>query len=73
MSDQKLKNCTAIDSVEFVEDGILIDISEPTTTPNLYRSNRVYIKDDIMLKILSRYIDNGHENNTTNGIEDASY
>ena len=72
MSDQKLKNCTAIDSVEFVEDGILIDISEPTTTPNLYRSNRVYIKDDIMLKILSRYIDNGPEENS-NGIEDAIY
>ncbi len=73
MSDQRFKNCTTIDSVEFVEDGILVDISEPTIKPNIYRSNRVYIKDDIMLKILSRYIDNGSEDNTTNGIEDASY
>ena len=72
MSDQKLKNCTAIDSVEFVEDGILLDVSILTISPNIYKSTTVYIKDDIILKILSRYIDNGPEENS-NGIEDASY
>ena len=71
MSNQN-KNCTTIDSVEFVEDGILLDVSILTISPNIYKSTKVYIKDDIMLKILSRYIDNGPEENT-NGIEDASY
>lgn len=71
MSNQN-KNCTTIDSVEFVEDGILLDVSILTISPNIYKSTTVYIKDDIMLKILSRYIDNGPEENS-NGIEDASY
>ena len=71
MSNQN-KNCTTIDSVEFVEDGILLDVSILTISPNIYKSTTVYIKDDIMLKILSRYIDNGPEENG-NGIEDASY
>lgn len=71
MSNQN-KNCTTIDSVEFVEDGILLDVSILTISPNIYKSTKVYIKDDIMLKILSRYIDNGPEENS-NGIEDASY
>ena len=52
------KNYTTIDSVEFVEDGILLAISTPTVTPNISNSKIVYIKDDTMLKILSRYIDN---------------
>ena len=71
MSNQS-KNCTTIDSVEFVEDGILLDVSILTISPNIYKSTTVYIKDDIILKILSRYIDNGPEENS-NGIEDASY
>ena len=71
MSNQN-KNCTTIDSVEFVEDGILLDVSILTISPNIYKSTKVYIKDDIMLKILSRYIDNGPEENS-NGIEDAIY
>ena len=71
MSNQS-KNYTTIDSVEFVEDGILLDVNTPTISPNIYKSTKVYIKDDIMLKILSRYIDNGPEENS-NGIEDASY
>ena len=71
MSNQN-KNCTTIDSVEFVEDGILLDVSTPTISPNISNSKIVYIKDDTMLKILSRYIDNGPEENS-NGIEDASY
>lgn len=71
MSNQS-KNCTTINSVEFVEDGILLDVRILTISPNIYKSTTVYIKDDIMLKILSRYIDNGHEENS-NGIEDASY
>ena len=66
------KNYTTINSVEFVEDGILLDVSIPTITPNISNSKTVYIKDDIMLKILSRYIDNGPEENS-NGIEDAIY
>ena len=66
------KNYTTINSVEFVEDGILLDVSIPTITPNVSNNKTVYIKDDIMLKILSRYIDNGPEENS-NGIEDASY
>ena len=71
MSNQS-KNYTTIDRVEFVEDGILLDVSTPTISPNISNSKIVYIKDDTMLKILSRYIDNGHEENS-NGIEDASY
>ena len=71
MSNQS-KNYTTIDSVEFVEDGILLDVNTPTITPNVSNNKIVYIKDDIMLKILSRYIDNGPEENS-NGIEDASY
>ena len=71
MSNQN-KNCTTIDSVEFVEDGILLDVSILAISPNIYKSTTVYIKDDIILKILSRYIDNGPEENS-NGIEDASY
>ena len=71
MSNQS-KNYTTIDRVEFVEDGILLDVNIPTISPNISNNKTVYIKDDIMLKILSRYIDNGHEENT-NGIEDASY
>lgn len=66
------KNYTTIDSVKFVEDGILLNVSTPTITPNVSNNKIVYIKDDIMLKILSRYIDNGPEENS-NGIEDASY
>ena len=66
------KNYTTIDSVEFVEDGILLDVSIPTITPDISNNKTVYIKDDIMLKILSRYIDNGPEENS-NGIEDAIY
>ena len=71
MSDQS-KYYTTINSVEFVEDGILLNVSTPTISPNISNSKIVYIKDDTMLKILSRYIDNGPEENT-NGIEDASY
>ena len=71
MSNQN-KNCTTIDSVEFVEDGILLDVSILTISPNIYKNTTIYIKDDIMLKILSRYIDNGPEENS-NGIEDAIY
>ena len=71
MSNQS-KNYTTIDSVEFVEDGILLDVNTPTITPNVSNNKIVYIKDDIMLKILSIYIDNGPEENS-NGIEDASY
>ena len=71
MSNQS-KNYTNINSVEFVEDGILLDVSTPTISPNVCNSKIVYIKDDIMLKILSRYIDNEPEENS-NGIEDASY
>ena len=71
MSDQS-KYYTTINSVEFVENGILINVSTPTISPNIYKNTTIYIKDDIMLKILSRYIDNGHEENS-NGIEDASY
>ena len=71
MSNQS-KNYTTIDSVKFVEDGILLDVNTPTITPNVSNNKIVYIKDDIMLKILSRYIDNGPEENS-NGIEDASY
>ena len=52
------KNYTTIDSVEFVEDGILLAVSTPTVSPNISNSKIVYIKDDTMLKILSRYIDN---------------
>ena len=66
------KNYTTIDRVEFVEDGILLDVNTPTISPNVSSNKTVYIKDDIMLKILSRYIDNGPEENS-NGIEDASY
>lgn len=66
------KNYTTIDSVKFVEDGILLYVNTPTITPNVSNNKIVYIKDDIMLKILSRYIDNGPEENS-NGIEDASY
>ena len=71
MSNQS-KNYTTIDRVEFVEDGILLDVNIPTISPDIYNNKTVYIKDDIMLKILSRYIDNGPEENS-NGIEDASY
>ena len=71
MSNQS-KNYTTIDRVEFVEDGILLGVSTPTITPDVCNNKTVYIKDDIMLKILSRYIDNGPEENS-NGIEDASY
>lgn len=71
MSD-KSKYYTTINRVEFVEDGILLNVSTPTISPNVSNNKIVYIKDDIMLKILSRYIDNGPEENT-NGIEDASY
>ena len=71
MSNQS-KNYTTIDRVEFVEDGILLNVSTPTISPNVSNNKIVYIKDDIMLKILSRYIDNGPEENS-NGIEDASY
>ena len=71
MSEQS-KNYTTINSIEFVEDGILLNVSTPTITPNVCNNKTVYIKDDIMLKILSRYIDNGPEENS-NGIEDASY
>lgn len=71
MSDQS-KYYTTINSVEFVEDGILLNVNTPTISPNISNSKIVYIKDDTMLKILSRYIDNGPEENT-NGIEDASY
>ena len=71
MSDQS-KYYTTIDSVEFVEDGILLHVNTPTITPNVSNSKIVYIKDDLMLKILSRYIDNEPEENS-NGIEDASY
>ena len=71
MSNQS-KNYTTIDRVEFVEDGILLDVSTPTVSSNISNSKIVYIKDDTMLKILSRYIDNGPEENN-NGIEDASY
>ena len=71
MSDQS-KYYTTINRVEFVEDGILLNVSTPTISPNVCNSKIVYIKDDIMLKILSRYIDNGPEENS-NGIEDASY
>ena len=66
------KYYTTINRVEFVEDGILLNVSTPTISPNVSNNKIVYIKDDIMLKILSRYIDNGPEENT-NGIEDASY
>ena len=66
------KNYTTIDRVEFVEDGILLSVSTPTITPDVCNNKTVYIKDDIMLKILSRYIDNGPEENS-NGIEDAIY
>ena len=71
MSGQS-KYYATINSVEFVEDGILLNISTPTVSPNISNSKIVYIKDEIMLKILSRYIDNGPEENS-NGIEDASY
>ena len=71
MSNQS-KNYTTIDRVEFVEDGILLDVNTPTISPNISNNKTVYIKDDIMLKILSRYIDNGPEENS-NGIEDGSY
>ena len=71
MSNQS-KNYTTIDRVEFVEDGILLDVNILTISPNIYKNTTIYIKDDIMLKILSRYIDNGPEENS-NGIEDASY
>ena len=71
MSDQS-KYYTTINTVEFVEDGILLNVSTPTISPNVSNNKIVYIKDDIMLKILSRYIDNGPEENS-NGIEDASY
>ena len=71
MSNQS-KNCTTINSVEFVEDGILLDVNTPTISPNISNNKTVYIKDDIMLKILCRYIDNGPDENS-NGIEDASY
>ena len=66
------KNYTTINSVEFVEDGILLAVSTPTVAPNISNSKIVYIQYDTMLKILSRYIDNGPEENS-NGIEDASY
>ena len=66
------KNYTTINSVEFVDDGILLAVSTPTVSPNISNSKIVYIKDDTMLKILSRYIDNGPEDNS-NGIEDANY
>ena len=71
MSDQS-KYYTTINRVEFVEDGILLNVSTPTISPNVSNNKIVYIKDDIMLKILSRYIDNGPEENS-NGIEDAIY
>ena len=71
MSDQS-KYYTTINRVEFVEDGILLNVSTPTISPNVSNNKIVYIKDDLMLKILSRYIDNKPEENT-NGIEDASY
>lgn len=71
MSDQS-KYYTTINRVEFVEDGILLNVSTPTISPNVSNNKIVYIKDDIILKILSRYIDNGPEENS-NGIEDASY
>ena len=71
MSNQN-KNYTTIYSVEFVEDGILLNVSSPTNSLNVCNSKTVYIKDDLMLKILSRYIDNEPEENS-NGIEDASY
>ena len=71
MSDQS-KYYTTINSVEFVEDGILLDVNIPTISPNISNNKTVYIKDDIMLKILSRYIDNEPEENS-NGIEDAIY
>ena len=66
------KNYTTIDSVEFVEDGILLDVSTPTITPDVCNRKTVYITDDIMVNILSRYIDNGPEEKS-NGIEDAIY
>ena len=71
MSDQS-KYYTTINRVEFVEDGILLDVSTPTISPNVCNSKTVYITDDIMVNILSRYIDNGPEENS-NGIEDANY
>lgn len=71
MSGQS-KYYSTINSVEFVEDGILLNVSTTTISPNVSNNKIVYIKDDIMLKILSRYIDNGPEENS-NGIEDASY
>ena len=63
---------TDVQAQQFVEDGILLAVSTPTVSPNISNSKIVYIKDDTMLKILSRYIDNGPEENS-NGIEDASY
>ena len=57
MSD-KSKYYTTINRVEFVEDGILLNVSTPTISPNVSNNKIVYIKDDIMLKILSRYINN---------------
>lgn len=66
-------NGSTVDDVKFVDNGIVLDISEPTTMPNMSKSKRLYIKDEFMLKILSRYIDNETEDNTSNDIQDAVY
>lgn len=60
-----------ITNVEYMEDGINITVEEPTIMSDISKLYEIHIKDDIMLKILSRYIDNG--SNNSDEIEDATY
>ena len=62
-----------VSDVEMGENGIIVDVNLPyKEDPNISKLCKVYIDDTIMLKILSRYIDNDkHEEN--DGIEDAVY
>ena len=62
-----------VSDVEMKENGIIVDVNLPyKEDPNISKLCKVYIDDTIMLKILSRYIDNDkHEENDE--IEDAVY
>ena len=62
-----------VSDVEMKENGIIVDVNLPyKEDPNISKLCKVYIDDTIMLKILSRYIDN-NKPEENDGIEDAVY
>lgn len=59
--------------VDMVENGIIASVNLPYgLDPNISKVYKVYIDDTIMLKILSRYIDN-NKPEENDEIEDAVY